>query len=239
MTDSTLGVKALLFDVFGTVVDWRSSVINEGRELGRRLGITVDWDSFADAWRGAYQPSMDPIRTGARAWANLDTLHRESLVKVLCDFSIELRDECAIDALNGVWHRLEPWPDSIAGLQRLKQRYTLGTLSNGNIAMLVNMAKRVGLPWDVVLGAEVFCTYKPAPQVYLGTCRYLGLAPQEVMLVAAHNNDLFHAKSHGMRTAFVKRQEEYGPTQTDNLEAEYDFDYVADDFLDLAERLGC
>ena len=239
MTETLSDVKALVFDVFGTVVDWRSSVIREGERLGERLGLTADWEVFADAWRGEYQPSMEAVRSGDRPWANLDTLHRESLVKLLSTFSIPLSDESEIDGFNRAWHRLDPWPDTVAGLERLRRKFVIGTLSNGNIALLVNMAKRAGLAWDAILGAEVCRAYKPLPESYLGTCRYLGLETHQVMLVAAHNGDLVHAMSHGMRAAFVARPTEYGPHQTKDLRAEHAFDLVADDFIDLALKLGC
>ena len=232
-------IKALVFDVFGTVVDWRSSVTEEGRSLGRRKNISVDWESFADAWRGKYQPSMDRVRNGERAWTRLDDLHRESLLEVLEAFGIEGLSDAEVDHFNRAWHRLSPWPDSVEGLSRLKRQFILGTLTNGNIALLVNMAKNAGLPWDVILGAEPARAYKPLPESYLRTCEFLDLSPTQVMLVAAHNNDLVHARSHGMRTAFVGRPTEYGPGQTKDQKAEHQFDFVAKDFLDLADQLGC
>ena len=232
-------VKALAFDVFGTVVDWRSSIIEEGHALGRDKGIDVDWDAFADAWRGKYQPSMSRVRDGEVPWTNLDSLHRVSLDELLEAFGIAGLDEREKDEFNRAWHRLRPWPDSVEGLTRLKRKYILATLSNGNVALLVNMAKNAGLPWDAVLGAEVARHYKPQPQSYLVTAELLGLAPHECMLVAAHNGDLQAAGALGFRTAFVPRPTEYGPQQQTDLEAEHEFDVVGESFLDLAERLGC
>ena len=183
-------VKALVFDVFGTVVDWRSSIIKEGQKLGREHNLDVDWVAFADAWRGKYQPSMERVRRGEREWVRLDDLHHESLLELFIEFGIKGLSEDQIGDFNRAWHRLRPWPDSVEGMQRMKRKFILATLSNGNIALLVNMAKFSGLPWDVILGAEPARAYKPLPQAYLCTCEFLDLAPDEVMLVAAHNDDL-------------------------------------------------
>ena len=232
-------VKALTFDVFGTVVDWRSSIIAEGRALGRDKGIDADWVAFADAWRGKYQPSMSRVRDGERPWTNLDALHRASLEELLDEFGITGLDEAEKDHLNRAWHRLDPWPDSVEGLTLLKRKYILATLSNGNVALLVNMARQAGLPWDAILGAEVARHYKPQPEAYLETARLLGLAPGECMMVAAHNGDLVAAAALGFRTAFVPRPTEYGPDQTTDLLAEHDFDVVAESFVDLAGQMGC
>ena len=232
-------VKALTFDVFGTVVDWRSSIIEEGRALGRSKNIEADWVAFADAWRGRYQPSMSRVRDGEMPWTNLDNLHRASLDALLEEFGIAGLDEHEIDALNRAWHRLNPWPDSVAGLSRLKKKYILATLSNGNVALLVNMAKKAGLPWDAILGAEVTKHYKPQPECYLLSAQLLDLAPHECMLVAAHNGDLLAAGALGFRTAFVGRPTEYGPDQQADLRAEHPFDMVSESFTDLADKLGC
>jgi 2-haloacid dehalogenase len=232
-------VKALTFDVFGTVVDWRSSIIEEGRALGRSKNIEADWVAFADAWRGRYQPSMSRVRDGEMPWTNLDSLHRASLDALLEEFGIAGLDEHEIDALNRAWHRLNPWPDSVAGLSRLKKKYILATLSNGNVALLVNMAKKAGLPWDAILGAEVTKHYKPQPECYLLSAQLLDLAPHECMLVAAHNGDLLAAGALGFRTAFVGRPTEYGPDQQADLQAEHPFDIVSESFTDLADKLGC
>lgn len=232
-------LRALAFDVFGTVVDWRSSIIREGEALGARLGIERDWAAFADAWRGLYQPSMSRVRNAERPWTKLDDLHRESLVVLLERFDVPPLPESEIDELNRAWHRLDPWPDSVPGLVRLRQDYILTTLSNGNVALLVNMAKRAGLPWDAVLGAEVARHYKPQPAAYLTTAELLGLAPEQCMLVAAHNGDLLAARAVGFRTAFVARPAEHGPGQTRDLGSEHDFDFSASSMLDLADQLGC
>ena len=232
-------VKALTFDVFGTVVDWRSSIIEEGRALGRSKNIEADWAAFADAWRSRYQPSMSRVRDGEMPWTNLDSLHRASLDELLDEFAVTTLDEAEKDDLNRAWHRLRPWPDSVEGLGRLKKHYILATLSNGNVALLVNMAKNAGLPWDAILGAEVTKHYKPQPQCYLMTAQLLGLAPHQCMLVAAHNGDLLAAGALGYRTAFVGRPTEYGPGQRADLEAEHPFDVVAESFIDLADKLGC
>jgi len=232
-------VKALTFDVFGTVVDWRSSIIEEGRALGRSKNIEADWAAFADAWRSLYQPSMSRVRDGEMPWTNLDSLHRASLDELLDAFAITTLDAAEKDDLNRAWHRLGPWPDSVEGLGRLKKHYILATLSNGNVALLVNMAKNAGLPWDAILGAEVTKHYKPQPQCYLMTAQLLGLAPHQCMLVAAHNGDLLAAGALGYRTAFVGRPTEYGPGQRADLEAEHPFDVVAESFIDLADKLGC
>jgi 2-haloacid dehalogenase len=232
-------VKALAFDVFGTVVDWRTGITEEGRAVGLEKGIDADWQAFADAWRGRYQPSMSRVREGEIPWTNLDSLHRESLDELLEEFAITGLDDAEKDYLNRAWHRLPPWPDSVEGLTRLKRRYILATLSNGNVALLVNMAKHSGLPWDAVLGAEVARHYKPQPESYLITAELLGLAPHECMLVAAHNGDLLAASALGFRTAFVARPTEYGPDQKTDLKAEHDFDIVAESFIDLADQLHC
>lgn len=232
-------VRALTFDVFGTVVDWRTSIMREGRELGERKGIDVDWESFADAWRGLYQPAMSRVREGKRPWTKLDDLHRESLERLLAEYRIEGLGDGEIEHFNRAWHRLDPWPDAVEGLTRLRRKYILATLSNGNVALLVNMAKRAGLPWDAVLGAEPARHYKPQPESYLMTANFLGLAPPQCMLVAAHNYDLVAASECGYRTAFVPRPTEYGPNQSEDLTAEHDFDVIAGDFIDLADKLGC
>lgn len=232
-------VKALTFDVFGTVVDWRSSIIEEGRAVGRKKGIEADWEAFADSWRGKYQPSLSRVRDGEAPWTNLDSLHRASLDELLEDFGIGGLNEQEKDDLNRAWHRLRPWPDSVDGLTRLKQNYVLATLSNGNVALLVNMAKNARLPWDAILGAEVARHYKPQPQSYLTTAELLGLAPRECMMVAAHNGDLVAAGALGFRTAFVSRPTEYGPNQHTDLQAEHEFDIVSESFIDLANQLGC
>lgn len=232
-------INAVVFDVFGTVVDWRTSIIREGRELGMRKGIDADWEAFADAWRGKYQPSMERVRSAERPWTRLDDLHRESLLELIDEFGLEGLDHGDVEGFNRAWHRLDPWPDSVEGLGRLKSRYIIATLSNGNVALLLNMAKRAGLPWDAILGAEPARAYKPAPESYLRTAEFLGLPTNGVMLCAAHNDDLVAARSHGYRTAFVRRPTEYGPCQKKDLKADHDFDIIADSIVEVAEKLGC
>ncbi len=233
-----LAVKALAFDVFGTVVDWRGSVIREGEALGERKGLDVDWPLFADEWRGRYAPSMDRVKTGEIPWTNLDTLHRISLEELLGEFEITGLTEEEKDHLNKVWHRLDPWPDAIPGLTRLKKRYIISTLSNGNVALLTRMAKLAGLPWDLILSAELVHHYKPDPEVYLMVPHLLDLRPDEVMLVAAHSDDLRHAQTHGLRTAYVHRPLESGPRSEPEAVESSSFDLVTEDFNELAEKLG-
>lgn len=232
-------VKALFFDVFGTVVDWRTSIVRELEEFAANHDAQADWVAFADDWRGLYQPSMDAVRRGDREWRNLDTLHRESLITLLSRHNIEALTEEEIDHLNKAWHRLDPWPDSVEGMTRLRKKYTLATLSNGNIALLVNMAKRAGLPWDAVLGAEPARAYKPLPHCYTRNAELLGREPEQCMLVAAHNDDLAAAQALGLRTAFVARPTEYGPDQKNDVEATGDWDITTDSMTGLADALGC
>ena len=232
-------LKAVTFDVFGTVVDWRTSIAREVEGLAVKKQFVVDGERFADAWRKLYQPSMTEVRDGKVPWTVLDDLHRTNLLQVLETFGIDQLSEEEIEHLNRAWHRLDPWPDAVAGLQRLKQHYIIGTLSNGNVALIVNMAKFSGLPWDVVLGAEIARHYKPQPEAYLKSAEILGLEPRECMLVAAHNGDLAAAGRCGFQTAFVPRPTEYGSEQTTDLVAEYDCDVVAGDFIELAQILGC
>ena len=198
-------LRALAFDVFGTVVDWRSSVIREGQMLSAAKGLQVDWAAFADAWRAGYAPAMDRTRGAGRDWADIDTLHREILDGLVPRFGLQALDEAELTALNLVWHRLMPWPDSVAGLHRLKSRWAVSTLSNGNVSLLVDMAKNAGLPWDCVLSAELARRYKPDPEVYLMAARLLGCVPGELMMVAAHVDDLQAARACGLRTAYVHR----------------------------------
>ena len=232
-------VKALVFDTFGTVVDYRTSIISEGEALGKAKGLTVDWAKFADAWRAAYPPAMDRVRKGELPWTKLDALHRMMLDKVLADFKVKGLSEAEIDGLNHVWHRLKPWPDAVSGLTRLKKKFIIAPLSNGNVSLMTDMAKHAGLPWDLVLSAELFEHYKPDPETYLGAARLLGLLPEQVMMVAAHNNDIEAAQKLGLKTAFVARPAEYGPLQVRDFKAEGDWDIVARDFNDLAAQMGC
>lgn len=233
-----MAVKALVFDVFGTVVDWRGSLITELSEWGGARSLQVDWAAFADAWRAAYAPSMDRVRKGEMGWTTIDVLHRAALEELVTRFGIGGLGPDDMDWVNRAWHRLLPWPDSVAGLSRLKARYTLGTLSNGNVSLLVDMARHAGLPWDVVLSAELFRHYKPDPETYLGAAALLGLEPAEVMLCAAHNGDLAAARANGLRTAFILRPTEYGPAQRKDLSAESDWDHVVGSITELADRIG-
>lgn len=231
------GIRALSFDVFGTVVDWRSTIVREGEELNRAKDLDVDWAAFADAWRGRYAPSMDRVRRGEVPWTNLDSLHRASLEELLDEFGVGGLSEEEKDHLSKVWHRLEPWPDSVEGLSRLKKRFIISTLSNGNVALLTNMAKRAGLPWDFIFSAELVRRYKPDPETYLMVPDLLGLRPDQVLMVAAHPNDLRSARENGLRTAYVLRPLEFGP-EGDAEPPDPAFDIVAGDFIELAERLG-
>ena len=236
----TPDLPALVFDVFGTVADWRSGVVREATPFLQRHAPGADAAAFADAWRARYAPSMEVVRSGGRPFVRLDVLHRENLLAVLPPFGIDPARVPAdeIDALNLAWHRLDPWPDAVAGLARLRQRFIVAPLSNGNIRLMLDMAKRAGLPWDAILGAEVAQAYKPAPEAYLRTAEVLGLAPGQVCMVAAHNGDLAAARQCGLRTAFVVRPTEHGPGQTTDLAPEQAWDYLAPDFEELARRLG-
>jgi len=229
-------VKALVFDTFGTVVDWRTSVTQEVEGLARRKGVTVDGAKFADTWRGGYAPSMNRVRSGDLPWTKLDGLHRMILDKLLVDFGIAGLSE--VDALNRVWHRLRPWPDAVAGLTRLKKRFTIAPLSNGNISLMTDLAKHSGLPWDCILGAELVRHYKPDREVYQSAADFLDLKPAEVMMVAAHLGDLRAAQGVGLRTAFVVRPLEFGPKGKPDLKADSPVDISAKDFNDLASQLG-
>jgi 2-haloacid dehalogenase len=232
-------VEALLFDVFGTVVDWRGSIIAELTRFGAGKGVAADWAALTDDWRGMYQPAMEEVRSGRRPWTILDVLHRESLDTLLAKYGIAGLSETEKDHINRVWHRLKPWPDAVEGLKRLKSLYIIGTLSNGNVGLLTRMAKSAGLPWDVILGAETARAYKPLPQAYLANAALLNLDPGQVMLVAAHNGDLAAAAAVGLRTAFVARPQEYGPRQSRDFKAEGDWDVVCASFTELADALGC
>ena len=229
--------KALAFDVFGTVVDWRSSIIREGELLGAVRGLKVDWAAFADAWRAGYRPAMDRVMRGESGWANIDRIHREILDSLLPKFAITGLSEADLQHLNRAWHRLMPWPDSVPGLNRLRSRYVLATLSNGNISLLVDMAKHAGLPWDCVLSGELIGKYKPDLEVYRMAARLLGVEAGELMLVAAHPPDLLAAKRAGLKAAYVPRPLEHGAGRPP-LPADPSFDVVAADFLDLAQKLG-
>jgi 2-haloacid dehalogenase len=227
----------LAFDVFGTVVDWRSSIIRELEQFGRTHRVQQDWPAFADSWRAGYAPAMDRVRRGDLPWTRIDDLHRMILDGLLDGAGIAVSDE-DIDELNRAWHRLDPWPDAVPGLTRLKERSTITTLSNGNMSLLTNMAKRAGLPWDCVISAELFHHYKPDPQAYLGCADLLGVPPDQLMLVAAHPGDLRAARAAGLRTAYVARPLEFGAGRDAHRVEPDEFDFTATDFLDLAEKLG-
>jgi 2-haloacid dehalogenase len=231
-------VKALVFDVFGTVVDWRGSIIREVEGLSRAKGISIDAARFADDWRAGYQPAMQRVRSGELPWTRIDDLHRMILDGLLVKHAVSGLSEAEKVELNRAWHRLDPWPDAVQGLTRLKRRFIIGTLSNGNVGLLVNMAKRAGLPWDVVLSAELAHHYKPDPEAYRMPPDLLGLAPAEVMLVAAHPNDLAAAARQGLKTGFVLRPLEHGPNRKPPDTTGHHFDVTAGDFDELAERLG-
>ena len=230
-------LKAVLFDVFGTVVDWRTSVIRQLAAFGAERGLDAEWAAITDDWRGEYQPAMEEVRSGRRAWTPLDALHRESLERVLAHHGLREVTASELDALTMAWHFLDPWPDAVPGIQTLRTRFTVGTLSNGNTTLLTDMAEHGGLPWDVVLGAETARAYKPRPEAYLRNVAALGLDVDEVMLVAAHNTDLAAATSLGLRTGFVPRPTEYGPGQTRDLRPEGSWDITAPDIGTLAAAL--
>lgn len=230
--------KALMFDTFGTVVDWRGSIIEEGKVWSKTKGLSIDWARFADRWRAGYAPSMAKVRSGELPWTKLDVLHRMILDELLKEFQITGLSEEEKDHWNRVWHRLKPWPDSVPGLIRLKKKFIIAPLSNGNVALLTNMAKHAGLPWDLILSAELARHYKPDRETYLTAVDLLGLKPEEVMMVAAHFGDLNAARSYGLLTGFIHRPSEYGPTRQADKANPDQFDIVSKDMLDLASQLG-
>jgi 2-haloacid dehalogenase len=233
-------VDALVFDVFGTVVDWRSGVVRDGQRLGEARGLDVDWASFADAWREEYQPSLARVRRGEIPWQNLDALHRKSLERLLDRFDVEGLTDEEIEHLNRVWHRLDPWPDVVPGLNRLRPEYLVAPLSNGHVRLLTNMAKRAAIPWDLILSAELSGHYKPDEEVYLTAVDLLDCRPEEVVMVAAHGTDLDASREAGLRTAYVHRPLEWGPERAEEVERpdESAYDVVAGDVVGLAEQLG-
>ena len=233
-----IGIQALTFDVFGTVVDWRGSLIAEGQAFSRSHHIEVDWARFADRWRAGYGPAMNLVRTGKLPWMTIDQLHRRILDELLVEFRIESLNEADKNHLNRAWHRLRPWPDSVEGLQRLKRKFIIATLSNGNISLLTNMAKSAGLPWDVILSAELVHHYKPDPEAYLGAARLLDLQPEQVMMVAAHPDDLSASARVGFKTAYVPRPLEHGPGHQADPATGRNFDVTASSFLELSHRLA-
>jgi len=234
------GVKALVFDVFGTIVDWRTSLINDFTAWSQTRGVKADWTALVDGWRAVYAASMDEVRKHPeRGYVMLDKLHRQSLEKLVAQHGITGLTDSDLHHLTMGWHRLHAWPDSVAALTRLKRKFIISPLSNGNVALLTEMAKFAGLPWDLVMSAELFEHYKPDPEVYLGAARLLCLEPYEVMMCAAHNHDLKAAQKLGLKTTFVARPTEYGPLQKYDFEAKGEWDVIGKDFGEVADKLGC
>jgi len=231
-------VDALVFDTFGTVGDWRTSIIREGALIGRTHALDVDWATFADDWRRGYGPAMERVRSGELPWTKLDVLHRMLLDRVLEDLSVVALSEDEIERFNRVWHRLIPWPDAVPALYRLKARYVIAPLSNGNVSLLTNMAKHAGLPWDCILSAELAGHYKPDLEVYQKAADLLSLPPERVMMVAAHRGDLAAAQQVGFKTALVHRPLEFGPNGDVDTADDPRFDLNTSDFGELADRLG-
>jgi len=238
MSTLTSTVKAMVFDTFGSVVDWRGSITRDLTRWGSENGYSCDWTALAVKWRALYQPSMEKVRSGQREWTILDVLHRESLEQLLPEFGLEKMTEAQRQHVNKVWHRLDGWPDAVSGLTRLKGKYIIAPLSNGNVSLLTDIAKYTGLPWDLNLSTELFHCYKPQPQSYLGVAKILQLDPSEVMMCAAHNDDLAAARKVGLKTAFWPRPTEHGPEQKTNLVATEKWDIVAKDIRDLATQMG-
>jgi 2-haloacid dehalogenase len=228
----------IVFDTFGSVVDWRGSLIADLTAFGQARGVTADWPALVDAWRAAYQPSMARVRNGEIPWTRLDDLHRASLDRLVAEFGVKGLTEQDLVHINLGWHRLNPWPDSVPGLTRLKKAFVIGPLSNGNVSLLTNMAKHAGLPWDMIFGSDLFGHFKPDPETYLGVAKMMDLAPDQVMMAAAHNGDLAAARKCGLKTAFFPRPSEYGPHQKRDYSAEQDWDIVATDIEDMARQLG-
>jgi len=233
-------VKAVVFDTFGTISDWRSSIAREGEIVAAAKGIQdFDGDAFARAWRAGYRPGMKPVITGEREWTPIDVIHRERLDEILPQFGLEMLDEAERDHLNRAWHRINPWADSIPGLIRIKRKFLISPLSNGSLTLLSSMAKRAGIPWDFVFSSDMHKAYKRDPKVYQNAIALLGMEPHEVMMGAAHNDDLEAAREQGMRTAYINRPTEYGVDQTKDFEAESDWDIIADSTEGVADALGC
>jgi 2-haloacid dehalogenase len=230
-------IQALAFDVFGTVVDWRAGVAREAERALAAKGHALDWGAFADGWRARYLPAMAKVSRGERPFVTLDVLHRENLVELLAERGIAGLTDAEIDELNLAWHRLDPWPDVLEGMARLRRRFILGSLSNGNLRLIVDMARRAGMSWDAILGGDVARAYKPAPEAYDAAARLLGLAPAECLMVAAHPADLAAAAARGLRTAYVHRPLERGPGREAARPAAGTFDYQADSLIELAEAL--
>ena len=231
-------VKALTFDVFGTVVDWHGSIIREGQLLAANKGYDVDWEKFAISWRAGYGPAMNKVRNGEMPWTKIDDLHRMILDDLVEEYNLTGMSEAELVHFNEAWHRLSPWPDTVSGLNKLKSKYVITTLSNGNVSLLTHMAKNGGLPWDAILSAELSGHYKPDPEAYLKAADLLSLKPEQVMMVAAHPSDLRAAARTGLKTAYVIRPLERGPGRPINRNPDGEFDYTAEDFNDLARQLG-
>jgi len=229
--------KAFFFDVFGTLVDWRTGIAREARAVLEPLGHNLDWIAFADAWRGQYQPSMEKVRSGEIPFSRLDVLHRRNLETILPQFKISGLGEDTMQHLNKAWHRLSAWPDTVEGLTRLKRGGIIAPVSNGNIALMVNLAKHNGMPWDAILGSEIAGDFKPKPRVYLAACEALGLPPGDCMMVAAHSNDLAAAAKTGLRTGHVARPDEYGPG-TGEAAPKVPVDAAAGNLVEFAGKLG-
>jgi 2-haloacid dehalogenase len=230
-------IKALFFDVFGTVVDWRTSIARESELILKPKGYTLDWLAFADAWRDQYQPAMEEVRTGVIPFSKLDVLHRRNLERILPRFNVSGLDEATLQHFNKAWHRLDGWPDSAPGLQRLHKKFLIAPVSNGNISLMANIARRNDFPWDAILGSEIAGDYKPKPRVYLAAAAAFDLEPSDCMMVAAHSNDLKHAAAGGLRTAHVARPDEHGPGTGEGAPT-VPVDFAAKDLEHLASQLG-
>ena len=232
-------VKALLFDVFGTVVDWRGSITNEMQRFGGAHQIKQDWEQFALDWRALYQPAMEQIRSGDRGYVKLDQLHRENLQQLISRYGLDNLTEQQLEHINRAWHRLQPWADTLPGMNRLRKNYVLASLSNGNVALMVNMARHSAIPWDMILGSETAQGYKPEDKVYTHAAQMLALAPEQCMMVAAHNDDLYAARALGFKTAYINRPYEYGDAQVNDMHAEQEWDIVGEYMTDIADALDC
>jgi 2-haloacid dehalogenase len=233
----TVSAKALFFDVFGTLVDWRTSIAREAEMVLKPLGHALDWIAFADAWRDEYQPAMDEVRAGRISFCRLDLLHRRNLERILPRFGVARLDEEVLANLNLAWHRLDAWEDVAPGLARLRRKAWLAPVSNGNISLMVDLARRNGLPWDAILGAEIAGDYKPKPRVYLASCEAFDLPPGACMMVAAHSRDLAAAAALGLRTAHIARPNEHGPGKGETAPT-VPVDIAAASLIDLADKLG-
>lgn len=237
---SVPAVKAILFDTFGTISDWRSSIARQAAAVAHQKGLQdFDGDAFARTWRAGYRPGMAKVKSGERPWTPIDVIHRERLDEILPQFNLDMLDEDERVDLNEAWHRIDPWPDSIPGLLRLKAKYLIAPLSNGSLTLLSSMAKRAGIPWDFVFSSDMHKAYKRDPAVYRNAIALLGMEPGEVMMGAAHNDDLEAARGEGMRTAYINRPTEYGVDQTVDFDATSDWDVIADSVEGIADAMGC